>query len=131
MKRCFLMFCLLIGANVNAQEIGPENGSLILAGGGVRDPAIIGRFLDLAGGPDVPIVVIPTAGGEGSYDQHWRGLLAFKRAGASNLTVLHTYNREVADTDEFCCSDHKSARRLVLRWPPVASGRLIPEHKSP
>lgn len=101
MKRCFLMFCLLIGANVNAQEIGPENGSLILAGGGVRDPAIIGRFLDLAGGPDVPIVVIPTAGGEGSYDQHWRGLLAFKRAGASNLTVLHTYNREVADTDDF------------------------------
>ncbi len=101
MKRCFLMFCLLIAANVNAQEIGPENGSLVVAGGGVRDPAIIERFLDLAGGPDVPIVVIPTAGGGERYDRHWRGLLAFKRLGATNLTVLHTYDREVADTDDF------------------------------
>ncbi len=101
MKRCFLMFCLLIAANVSAQEIGPENRSLVVAGGGVRDPAIMERFLDLAGGPDVPIVVIPTAGGGESYDRHWRGLLAFKRLGATNLTVLHTYDREVADTDDF------------------------------
>ena len=73
MKRYLGMFCLLIAANVNAQEIGPENGSLVVAGGGVRDPAIIERFLDLAGGPDVPIVVIPTAGGVWfSGGRQWR-----------------------------------------------------------
>jgi cyanophycinase len=85
----------------DAQDIGPENGSLVIVGGAMRDPAIIERFLDLAGGPDVPIVVIPTAGGGDEYDQYWRGLRQFKAAGAVNLTVLHTTDRDEANTDEF------------------------------
>ena len=28
----------------------------------MQDPAIVKRFIDLAGGPDAPIVIIPTAG---------------------------------------------------------------------
>ncbi|MFQ5674508.1 MAG: cyanophycinase, partial [bacterium] len=48
-----------------------------------------------------PIVVIPTAGGRPDYDQYWRGLRQFKEVGATNLTVLHTYDRKVADTEEF------------------------------
>ncbi len=42
-----------------AQKVGPANGSLLLAGGGVRDQAILQRFIELAGGPQAPIVVIP------------------------------------------------------------------------
>ena len=85
----------------DAQVIGPENGSLVIVGGALRDQAIIERFLDLAGGPDVPIVVIPTAAGGDEYDQYWRGLRQFKAAGATNLTVLHTNDRDEADMEEF------------------------------
>ncbi len=94
-----LLFILVFGSL--AQEIGPANGTLVIVGGAMRDPAIIEKFLDLAGGPDVPIVVIPTAGGGEHYDQYWRGLRQFKEAGATNLTVLHTKDREVADSDTF------------------------------
>ena len=65
--RCHLSFILLLMAALafptQAQEIGPAKGSLVIVGGALKDEAIIKRFLDLAGGADVPIVVIPTAGG--------------------------------------------------------------------
>ncbi|MFQ5739654.1 MAG: cyanophycinase [Acidobacteriota bacterium] len=86
---------------LTAQEVGPARGALVIAGGGLRDDTVIQRFLDLAGGPESPIVVIPTAGGAPSYDQGWRGLTAFTSLGATHLTVLHTYDPRVANTDEF------------------------------
>jgi cyanophycinase len=67
----------------------------------MRDQAIVDRFLSLAGGADVPIVVIPTAGGGDEYDQYWGGLRQFKSAGATDLTVLHTKDRAVANSEEF------------------------------
>lgn len=88
-------------AALPAQEVGPANGALVIVGGGQLDAAILQRFLELAGGRDAPIVVIPTAGGAQSYDQYWTGLGGFKELGATNLTVLHTYDRKIADTDGF------------------------------
>ncbi|MFC2161432.1 cyanophycinase [Acidobacteriota bacterium] len=82
-------------------EIGPANGSLVVVGGAMRDPAIIERFLQLAGGKDAPIVMIPTAGGAEEYGPYWSGLIQFKEVGATNLTVLHTKDRLVADSEEF------------------------------
>ena len=84
-----------------AQEVGPANGALVIVGGAMQDQAIVERFLNLAGGPEAPIVVIPTAGGADQYDQYWRGLRSFKAAGATDLTVLHTTDRREADSDEF------------------------------
>ena len=84
-----------------AQEVGPAEGSLVLVGGGMADPTIVERFLELAGGVDVPIVVIPTAGGADTYDQQWAGLDPFVRAGATRLTVLHTTDRDRSNTDAF------------------------------
>jgi len=84
-----------------AAEVGPDNGRLILAGGAVKDPAIYQRFLDLAGGPEAPIVVIPTAGGAERYDRYWAGLRPLEQLGAKHLTLLHTRDREVAETAEF------------------------------
>ena len=92
---------LTLDATAQAQEVGPAGGTLVIAGGGVRDEAIFKRFIDLAGGKDAPIVVIPTAGGGNDYDQYWGGLRPFKELGATNLTVLHTYDPKVANTDEF------------------------------
>jgi len=86
---------------LQAAEVGPATGALIVVGGNMQDERIVKRFIDLAGGPDSPIVVIPTAGGAENYDQYWQGLRQFKDAGAKNLTVLHTYDRTVADTEKF------------------------------
>ena len=85
----------------SGQEFGPSTGSLVIAGGAVRDPAIVATFLSLAGGADAPIVVIPTAGGADDYDQSWPGLALFVVHGAINVTVLHTTDREVANSDAF------------------------------
>ncbi len=86
---------------MTAQEVGPENGWLVIAGGGVKDPAIFERFIDLAGGKDAPIVIIPTAGGRKNYGQDYSGKDTLEKAGATNVTILHTYDPKVADTDEF------------------------------
>ena len=67
----------------------------------MRDEAIVERIIDLAGGTEAPLVMIPTAGGESEYDESWRGQRQFRRAGASNITVLHTTDREVADSEAF------------------------------
>ena len=104
-QRLIFRFLLAVFAvlplGVHAQDVGPTRGSLVIVGGALRDPAIIERFLDLAGGADAPIVVMPTAGTADDYDQFWPGLRGFKAAGATNLTVLHTRSREEANTDDF------------------------------
>ncbi len=86
---------------LGAQEVGPANGSLVVVGGAMRDLDIVRRFIDLAGGPGAPIVVIPTAGGAAEYDQFYPGLRQFRAAGATNLTVIHTNDRAEADSDAF------------------------------
>jgi cyanophycinase len=100
-KIFILSFLFGFSAFLWPTEVGPENGSLVIVGGAMRDPAIVERFLQLAGGKDAPIVIIPTAGGGEEYDQYWSGLLQFKAVGATNLTVLHTNDRNVADSEEF------------------------------
>ena len=92
--------CVFPGA-ADAQEVGPPRGSLVIVGGAMRDPAIIERFIQLAGGPDAPIVVIPTAGGGDTYDQYYPGLRTFRDAGATDLTVLHTTDRQRANSEAF------------------------------
>jgi cyanophycinase len=88
-------------AQTTPPVVGPQAGTLVVVGGGMRDPAILERFLGLAGGPDAPIVIIPTAGGAQTYDQSYPGLQAFRELGATDLVVLHTTDRKVADTDAF------------------------------
>ncbi|MCP4898575.1 MAG: cyanophycinase [bacterium] len=91
----------MVGFCAFAAEVGPESGSLVIAGGAVTDPAIYERFVALAGGGEAPIVVIPTAGGGENYSDYWPGLARLRDAGAQNIKVLHTRDPEVADTEEF------------------------------
>jgi len=83
------------------QEIGPASGSLVIVGGAMEDTTIVRTFLELAGGGDAPIVVIPTAGEGDDYDHFYPGLGQFRAMGAKNLIVLHTRDRSVADTEAF------------------------------
>ena len=92
---------LLAPALASAQQIGPNSGALVIVGGAMKDTAIMQRFLELAGGPDAPIVVIPTAGAGEHYDDYYPGLRRWREVGARNLTVVHTRDRKVADTDAF------------------------------
>jgi len=94
-----LMF--LLTTTAFSQTRGPENGSLVIVGGGMQDLSILQEFAELAGGADAPIVVIPTAGGAEHYDEYWQGLAQFRAAGLNNVTLIHTYDRETADTSEF------------------------------
>src|SRR5262245_4120611 len=96
-----LLFAFLATAAIDGQKVGPANGALVIVGGAMQDPAIVKRFIALAGGPDASIVVIPTAGDADSYTQSWSGLRIFRENGARNLIVLHTRDRKVADTDGF------------------------------
>jgi cyanophycinase len=85
----------------NTTYVGPENGHLVIVGGNLQSDSIWQRIIDLAGGPDAPIVVIPTAGGEPSYNANFSSAVSFRRLGAKNVTVLHTYDPAVADNDDF------------------------------
>ena len=80
---------------------GPPTGSLVIAGGGELGPEILSRFIALAGGPEAPVVFIPTANG---LNPQPAGLLEqniLKKAGLKNITVLHTTDRRVADSKAF------------------------------
>ncbi len=95
------LFILLAAVPLAAQQVGPANGTLIVAGGSLSDPAVFAQFVELAGGPSAPIVIIPTAGGGDDYDQFFGGRRPFERAGARHITILHTNDPEVANTDAF------------------------------
>jgi cyanophycinase len=97
-----LVAAALLAVPASAQTVvGPPKGSLVVVGGGIRDLNILRKFIELAGGPDASIVVIPTAGGAQEYGQDWPGLQIFRDAGAKQLTVLHTVDPKVADTEAF------------------------------
>jgi len=82
-------------------QVGPENGSLVVVGGAMRSAEIYERFIELAGGPDAPIVLVPTAGGAQEYDDFFPGMADWREHGARNLTLLHTTEPDVADTEAF------------------------------
>ena len=92
---------LATGAHAAPAVQGPQNGTLIIAGGGQLGPEIVGRFIALAGGPGAEIVVIPTASGDPSYGPDCECLKIFKALGATHLTLLHTSDRVLADSTAF------------------------------
>src|SRR5688500_11765099 len=104
---CVLTIALAqaLPASVRAQaggtRVGPPTGSLVLVGGAMESEDIYRTFITLAGGPNARIVLIPTAAGEGDYDGSYAGLEVWREHGARNVTILHTLDRSVADTEEF------------------------------
>ena len=78
---------------------GPDKGTLFIVGGGRMSDDLVERFIELAGGKDAPIVVIPTAAGAEKYDD--RSIAFLKRRGATNVSILHTNDKEMANDDDF------------------------------
>lgn len=81
--------------------VSPHRGAIIAAGGGQLDPRIYAEFVEMAGGDDARIVLIPTAGAEfGSHDG-WTAIEELKKVGVERLEILHTRSRSVADLVAF------------------------------
>jgi cyanophycinase len=78
---------------------GPVSGSLVIAGGGRLSDTIIKSFVALAGGDEARIVYIPTAAGAESYSDSSADFL--RSRGAGNVTVMHTDNRDTANSNFF------------------------------
>ena len=103
----WILFIVLIGlASAQAQpdtptKVGPQRGSLVIVGGGLLDTSILEKFIELAGGKDAPIVVIPTASGEFSAASLEQKLNLFRNLGATQVTPLHTTNPAEANMDFF------------------------------
>jgi cyanophycinase len=97
--------------------VGPARGALLIAGGGALDADVMGRFIELAGGRNARIVVLPTAGTDDDFPEDWPGYRVFRDAGVRSVTVLHTRDRAVADTEQFI----RPLRNATGVW--IAGGR--------
>jgi cyanophycinase len=86
---------------VGPPVVGPPNGTVIVVGGGGQGPEITKKFIELAGGPNALIILVPAAGGDTAYAQDYNGTRMWEAAGAKNLWVLHTNSRGVANSDKF------------------------------
>lgn len=93
---------ILVQAQDNNPSIGPARGSLMIVGGGSLGTDIWTRFIELAGGENANIIVIPTANEDANINN---GPLAEKELlqhlGVKNVTVLHTRDRKQADDPNF------------------------------
>jgi cyanophycinase len=104
-----VMLCTATAQTAAAQQTdgggspvtGPARGALVVAGGGSLGADIMGRFVALAGGADARIVILPAAGTDEEFPESWPGFALFRRAGVNDVTVLHTRDRDVADSDTF------------------------------
>jgi len=87
--------------SVAPPEIGPPRGTLVIVGGGLRSESILKRFVDLAGGPEARLVVIPTAGESDDLADYAGDLRDLTEAGGRHVEMIHTRERKVADSESF------------------------------
>jgi len=81
--------------------VGPEKGWLVIQGGGLLRNEIKERFVALAGGPKANFVVIPTAMPDKEIDVDKLRQTFAKDYDIKHVAVLHTRNREQANSAEF------------------------------
>ena len=113
MKIQHALFAALLAVRLAAQtpEYGPEKGTLVIQGGGSAEgTGIMETFVNLAGGPDAKIVIIPTAGGNRAADgklvvyEEDKTVAPWKKLGLTNVHMLHTADPKVADTEAFAAT---------------------------
>jgi cyanophycinase len=89
-------------STIKVETKGPSKGTLLVIGGAASD-IFYEKFMELVGGPEAPIVVIPTALtsdplSEEDLEQFKEN---FTKKGFKQVTVLHTRDRKVADSKTF------------------------------
>jgi cyanophycinase len=81
------------------QDLRVSGGSLMIIGGGSVTPEIRRRFVELAGGPEARIVVIP--GADPPPGEELNLLSPWRTCGAQSVELVHAANREVATDPAF------------------------------
>jgi cyanophycinase len=112
---CFLLISTLSCSRTELKEghtAGPEKGFLIIAGGNLKDTSVYHKFMELAGGPNAPIVIITTAAEDDQlespvYSDNIRR--QFEGYGFRQITILHTRNPEIACSDTFIAPLRKAS----------------------
>jgi cyanophycinase len=110
---CFVLALLMLplnnlfGQDPNPPEgnetVGPENGSLLIIGGGRMTEELWDKFKELMGGSDQHLVVIPTAISSEDYDETFLANIKnnYLKKGFTNVSVLHTRDKTEANSKEF------------------------------
>ena len=83
---------------------GPEHGALVLVGGGANRPVFMKRFVELAGGRDARVVLIPTSLEDDRLTPEGIEHLQTRSQellGVDHVTVMHTRDPKQADSPEF------------------------------
>jgi cyanophycinase len=78
-------------------------GHLVLIGGGDKPPEAMRRFVELAGGPDAPIVVFPTASEEADAAAYYADLFG-RELGCTRVAVLDVKTRDDAARPDFAAA---------------------------
>ena len=99
-KPVFLLTFLLAFFFSSAQNIGPKKGKLMIVGGGAANP-LIEQFVELAGGKNAKIVVIPTAGTQDIFEEDYYLIKLIEELGAQSVELIHTRDPKIANTEEF------------------------------
>jgi cyanophycinase len=112
--KAILLFSILGSSESFAQSHpvesrGPASGTLLIIGGSASE-IFYDKFMELVGGPDAPIVVIPTAATSDTL--HAEDLERFRNSfldkGFKQVTVLHTRDRGEANSKAFVKSINKA-----------------------
>jgi cyanophycinase len=80
---------------------GPEKGSLLIVGGGKLGQDIWDKFIELGGGKDAYIIVIPTAMGDSAVSAGLNTVAQLKKMGVAKVEMLHTNDPAEANKDSF------------------------------
>ena len=107
-------------------------GTLVIVGGGRLPAGCAERFVELAGGPEAPIVVVPCTSSESlRADPHGVGM--FRALGCRNVSVFHTKDRQRANGDEEFLRPLREARGVWFgggrQWNFVDSYRNTTAHR--
>ena len=86
-----------------SERIDPTgiSGSLVLCGGGALPNSIVETFVELAGGEEGKLVVIPTAASRVDAEDRAKSIELWKSRGIGSVAWLHTRSRDEADDPEF------------------------------
>lgn len=98
----YLLLALILGFSLLPVAHAAEDersGALIVVGGGGLPESIVERFMELGGGQEMKLVVIPTASSQPSPDAEQ--IDRWKKRGAKEVHLLHTTDREVANSAAF------------------------------
>lgn len=83
-------------------------GSLFMCGGGSLPALVFDQFVELAGGGEGRLVVIPTAGSDQEAEREAEIIRPWADRGLGSVSVLHTRDRAKADTDAFVSALHNA-----------------------